>query len=249
MRAIIIEDEVRSQTVLESLLNITCPDVQVVGTADSITSSIKLIQEANPDLIFLDVQLKDGLGFQVLEELSDIDAAVIFTTAYDQYAIKAFRFSAIDYLLKPIEIEELKNAVEKTRESRHLDYAKKQLAGFIHNLNLSTNDPPLLSVSTSDSVEFVKIKEIIRCEASGAYCKIFVKDSKMIMISKVIKELEQLLQEYNFFRAHQTHLINLSEIRQYKRYDNTIMMSDNSTIPLARSRKDGFFKMINKLKI
>lgn len=249
LNAIIIEDEERSQKVLMNLLKLACPDVSLLGLADSVTSGLRLVKETSPDLVFLDIQLKDESGFSILEQLDRHVPDVIFTTAYDQYAIKAFQFSALDYLMKPIDIEELKRAVEKCKSKKHIEFSRNQIKALIHNLNISSNEAPLLSVSTSDLIEYVRINQIVRCEAHGAYCQIYLKNGRKIMISKVIKELELLLSDHNFYRIHQTHLINLSEITQYVKNINSIKMSDQSSLPLARSRKEGFFKVLNHLKI
>ena len=250
IRAIIVEDEVRSQQVLQKLLKMACPEVSVIGIQDNITSGVQLIQNTQPDLLFLDIQLKDGLGFSILETLDPGEIpAVIFTTAFDQYAIKAFRFSAVDYLLKPIELEELKKAIQKSKLKIENGFNHEQFKTLMHNLNSPKQEAPILTISTSDTIEYIRINEILRCEASGAYSSIILLNGRKIFISKVIKELEILLFDYNFFRIHQTHLINLSEVSQYFKTENSVIMSDQSSLPLARSRKEGFFGAMNKFRV
>jgi two-component system LytT family response regulator len=248
MRAVIIEDEERSRIVLQNLLGTYCPEVEVVGEAASVLTGVKSVTSLQPDLLFLDVQIAGGTGFDVLEKLNDQRVSVIFTTAYDHYALKAFKFSAIDYLLKPIDIDELKAAVRKAAASTARDEDQYKIKNLLSNLKNPTEDPVLL-VSTLEAVEFVRIREIIRCEAQGAYTQLFLKDTKSVMVSKVIKEFEFLLQEYGFYRVHQSHLINLKEVRKYVKSDNYLLMRDGAQIQLARSRKDDFFNALHKVQL
>jgi len=248
MKAIIVEDEERSRIVLQNLLETYCPEIEVIGTADSVSASIKLIRSSPPDLLFLDVQIAGGTGFDVLDKLRDIRIPVIFTTAYDHYALKAFKFSAIDYLLKPIDIDELKSAVKKVSESSQREEEQYKIQNLLSNLRNPTEDPVLL-VSTLEAVEFIRISEIIRCEAQGAYTQLFLKDSKPVMVSKVIKEFEFLLQDHGFFRVHQSHLVNLKEVRKYVKSENYLLMRDGAQIQLARSRKDEFFQALHKVQV
>ena len=248
MKAIIIEDEERSRIVLQNLLETYCPEIEVTGTADSVSSSIKLIRATPPDLLFLDVQIIGGTGFDVLDKLRDIHIPVIFTTAYDHYALKAFKFSAIDYLLKPIDIDELKSAVKKVSQSSQREEEQYKIQNLLSNLR-NPNEDPVLLVSTLEAVEFVRINEIIRCEAQGAYTQLFLKDTKPVMVSKVIKEFEFLLQDHGFFRVHQSHLVNLKEVRKYVKSENYLLMRDGAQIQLARSRKDEFFQALHKVQV
>lgn len=247
IKAVIIEDEERSRIVLQNLLETYCPEVEVVGTADSVTSGAKIVRDLQPDVLFLDVQITGGTGFDVLEKVNDLNLSVIFTTAYDHYALKAFKFSAIDYLLKPIDIEELKSAVKKVSVSSEREEDQYKIQNLLSNLKNPGEDPVLL-VSTMEAVEFVRIREIIRCEAQGAYTQLILKDTKPVMVSKVIKEFEFLLQDYGFYRVHQSHLINLKEVRKYVKSENYLLMRDGAKIQLARSRKDDFFKVLHKVQ-
>jgi two-component system LytT family response regulator len=164
------------------------------------------------------------------------------------YALKAFKFSAIDYLLKPIDIEELKNAVRRATQSQQQNGDQVKIQNLLSNLRNPTENPVLL-VSTLESVEFVRITDIIRCEAEGAYTKLILRDSKSVMVSKVIKDFEFLLQDYGFYRVHQSHLINMKEIRKYVKSENHLLMRDGAQIQLARSRKEEFFSAINKVQL
>ena len=233
---------------MQNLLETYCPEIEVIGTADSVSSSIKVIRATPPDLLFLDVQIVGGTGFDVLDKLRDIRIPVIFTTAYDHYALKAFKFSAIDYLLKPIDIDELKSAVKKVSQSSQREEEQYKIQNLLSNLR-NPNEDPVLLVSTLEAVECVRITEIIRCEAQGAYTQLFLKDSRPVMVSKVIKEFEFLLQDHGFFRVHQSHLVNLKEVRKYVKSENYLLMRDGAQIQLARSRKDEFFQALHKVQV
>lgn len=248
MKAVIVEDEERSRIVLRNLLETYCPEVEIVDTADSVNSALKILRVHQPDIVFLDVQINGGTGFDVLDKMDDLHASLIFTTAYDSYALKAFKFSAIDYLLKPIDIEELKAAVRKASISQEQTVGQVKIQNLLSNLK-NPNEDPVLLVSTLEAVEFIRIKDIIRCEAEGAYTKLFLRDLKPIMVSRVIKEFEFLLQEYGFYRVHQSYLINLKEVRKFVKSENYLIMRDGAQIQLARSRKEEFFNAINKVQL
>ncbi|HSF88595.1 MAG TPA: LytTR family DNA-binding domain-containing protein [Saprospiraceae bacterium] len=247
-KAVIIEDEERSAIVLQNLLETYCPEVLVVGQAKSVQEGIKAVNTLQPDILFLDVQIVGGTGFDILEKLNDTRVSVIFTTAYDHYALKAFKFSAIDYLLKPIDIDELKQAVKKATAPNQQAEDEYKIKNLLSNIRNPSEDPVLL-VSTLEAVEFVRIREIIRCEAQGAYTQLILKDTKSVMVSKVIKEFEFLLQDYSFYRVHQSHLINLREVRKYVKSENYLLMRDGAQIQLARSRKDDFFNVLHKVQL
>jgi two-component system LytT family response regulator len=248
MRAVIIEDEERSRIVMQNLLETYCPDVQIEGMTDSVVTGVKMLQQFAPDVVFLDVQINGGTGFDVLEKAEGLKSAVIFTTAYDQYALKAFKFSAIDYLLKPIDIDELKAAVKKVKDSNRQEEDQYKIQNLISNFKNPSQDPVLL-VSTLEAMEFVRITDIIRCEAQGAYTQLFLRDQRPVLVSKVIKEFEFLLQEYGFYRVHQSHIINLKEVRKYVKSENYLLMRDGAQIQLARSRKDEFFSALHKVQL
>jgi two-component system LytT family response regulator len=248
LKAVIIEDEERSRIVLQNLLETYCPEIDIVGSADSVTTGVNIIRALQPDVLFLDVQISGGTGFDVLEKLHDLRVSVIFTTAYDHYALKAFKFSAIDYLLKPIDIEELKSAVQKATSIGRQEEDQYKIQNLLSNIK-NPNEDPVLLVSTSEAVEFVRIRDIVRCEAQGAYTQLFLRDTKPVMVSKVIKEFEFLLQDYGFYRVHQSHLINLKEVRKYVKSENYLLMRDGAQIQLARSRKDEFFTALHKVQL
>lgn len=245
---VIIEDEERSRNVLKKMVAKHCPNLKILGEADDVDKGIEIINQYKPMLIFMDIQLKDGSGFDILKNLGKINSKIIFTTAFDNYAIKAFKFSALDYLLKPIEINELVNSVKRLEESELMQQTY-QIDNLISNLEKPQNEPPLLIVSTIKNFEFLNINEIIRCKAAGAYSEVFMKDHSKYIVSKVIKEFEFLLKEHGFIRVHQSHLINLREVKRYIKGDNLIVMNDDSLISVSKSRKEGFLKGIRERSI
>lgn len=245
MRSVIIEDENRNRIVLESLLETYCQDVEVIGHADGVGSGLKLINETDPDLIFMDIRIIGGTGFDILEKLDTIHAKIIFITAYDQYAFKAFKFSAIDYLLKPIDIDELKRAVQRAKASDST-LNEQQIQSLLTNLKNPALEDPVLLVSTLETIEFIRINEIARIEAQGGYSNIIMKDQKKLLASKVLKEFDNLLKDYSFFRVHQSHLINLTWIDKYIKGQHCVVLRDGVKIQIARNRKESFFEVLGK---
>ena len=245
MRALIIEDEIRNQKILSQLLEENCPSIEIIGYAESVTDARKLIGDHLPDLIFLDIQLKNGTGFDILESLGSNAPYVIFTTAYDQYALKAFKFAAIDYLLKPIIREELISAVNKA-ETESIQDQKISLRNLIRNLR-SESKETFITISGMTKVDFVKVHDIVRIVANGAYSQIVLSSGDTYTVSKVIKDYQELLADFNFFRVHQSHLINLKKVKRYYKGDHIVIMEDGEEVPVARNRKDDFLKAMGKI--
>ena len=248
MKAVIIEDEERNRIVLQSLIETYCSEVEIIGHADSVRTGVQLVRSKNPQLIFMDVQLIGGTGFDILNKLEDYAGGLIFTTAYDQYAVKAFKFSAIDYLLKPIDVDELKNAVRRALEVDKMNINRYKFQNLISNLKKPEGEDPVLLVSTLDTIEFVRMEDIVRVEAQGAYSEVYKKDNTKIMVSKVIKEFEYLLNDHGFYRVHQSHILNLSCIKKYIKSDHCLELRDGMKIQLARSRKEQFFEVMKKMQ-
>lgn len=242
IRALIIEDEVRNQRMLNQLLETHCPQVEVLGFCEKVGDAIAQIGHQKPDLIFLDIQLKDGSGFDILSKLEDQLPKIIFTTAYDQYAIKAFKYSAIDYLLKPIITEELRAAVDRCASVEESDSEKIKM--LLEHLN--PNKQEYLTISTQKSTEYLKISEIIRFEAQGSYCQIFMSDGTKHMISRVLKDFISKLKNQGFFRVHQSHFINLRYVKSHSKGEHLVTMSDGSQVAVSRQNKDAFISEMAK---
>ncbi len=246
IKAILVEDETLSADLLCSMIQDHCPSVQLLGMAHDVSSAVQLINSLKPDLIFLDIEMQTGTGFDVLHQLDSKNLKVIFTTAYDHYALKAIKFSAVDYLLKPIDVLELKEAVSKVDTSKEAVHSG-QLDLLMKNLNNLRNKDFSISLSTMDGIEFIPIKQIIHLEANGPYTHFYIKDRAKLMISKNLKEYELMLAEHDFFRVHNSHLINLNEIKRIVKSDGGYaVMSDDTSIAISPKKKDELMSLIQK---
>jgi len=226
LRAVIIDDERKSRENLELLLQSFVENVDIVGTADGVYTGIKAINEKEPDVVFLDIHLANGDGFQVLDGIENRHQNIIFVTGHEEHAVKAFRSDAIDYLLKPVSIEHLQDAVERVRNR-------------VQNESKSENG--ILALSTSKGIQFVKTEDILYCKGDGAYTYFFLKNGERITTSKNLKEYENKLSEYNFFRSHKSYLINLSEIKTYIRGEGShAVMTNGDNVGVSKRRKDEF---------
>ncbi len=247
LRAVIVEDEKRSRETLSGLLKLYCKNVEVVAEADGVKSGISAITEYKPDIIFLDIQMPDGSGFKLLEELDDYNFDVIFTTAYDQFAIKAIKFSALDYLLKPIFPDDLKVAVNKAEEKQKQQNLKPNIDALLGNYKRPDEEPNIV-LSTSDKVSVVKISEIVRCESSNYYTFFYFIDRKRILVSRTLKDNEELLSEYNFLRIHKSHLINLKYATTFSRNERGfVLMADGSEVPVSRRKREKVLEILSNL--
>ncbi len=244
IRAILIDDEVNSLQNLQQKLEGFCPDINVVATSQKPEEGILLIRQHQPDVVFLDIEMPRMSGFRMLEELGEYDFDIIFTTAYNHYSIDAIRISAFDYLIKPIGIEDLQQAVERLGKSRNkqtkekIDILKKSLSD-----NRSQEDK--IAISTSEGIEFIPIKNILHIESKSNYSKIFLPENKSIMVTKILKDFEEMLLPYNFYRIHNSHLINLNYIKKYVRSEGgQVMLQDGTLIDISRRKKEEFLKLI-----
>lgn len=240
-RAIIVEDEFRLREALSIMLEMQAAEkVQIVGYAESRDEAIKMIDRLKPDLVFMDIMLKNGTGFDVLQQIAHRSFHLIFTTAYEEYAIRAFKYSAIDYLLKPVDPEELEIAISRIEQMNIRLIEKEQLRELDNNLQ---RFPDRLVLPTQEVMHVVKIEQIIRCETSGSYTTFHSDGRKSIMVSKSLKNYEDILLPPMFFRVHQSHLINTGYIVSFSK-EGLVQMSDGSSIPIARAKKDSFFKLM-----
>jgi two-component system, LytTR family, response regulator len=247
IKAVIIEDELHSRNFLNNLVAEFCPQVSIAGMAASVAEAVALIKQTEPQIVFLDIEMQTGTGFDVLQQLDKRNFHVIFTTAYDHYAIKAIKFSAVDYLLKPINLEELQAAVAKAIENIEKKTGENQLELLIKNLKRPAGEDFSISLSTSDGVEFIQLSNIIRLEASGPYTTFFMKDGRKIMVSRNLKEYEMLLTDHGFFRVHNSHIINLKEVRKMIKTDGGYaVMNDDSMITISPKKKEEFMELMGQ---
>ncbi|WP_109098837.1 LytTR family DNA-binding domain-containing protein [Aquimarina sp. AU58] len=246
LKAVIVEDEKHSRENLKQFLEEFCTDITVTSMATSVSEAITILSSTKPDVVFLDIELQTGTGFDVLNQISNFNFEVVFTTAFDQYAIKAIKFSSLDYLLKPIDLEELQNAVEKVRKKKNQKIYKKQLETLM--LNLKQQKPKLnkICLATAEGFEFVNIDDIIFCKANGSYTSFIMKNESKLLVSKHLKEYENLLLEQDFMRVHNSYLINLKEVKKFVKSDGGyIIMNNDISVSISRSKKEDFLKVMS----
>jgi len=243
MKAIIIDDEQKGREILQKLIEQYCDnDLEIVAVASNVIDAFKLIGFHKPQLIFLDIEMPGGNGFSLLDKFSTTDFKVIITTAFDDYAIKAIKHHAFDYLLKPIDIDELVQAVASVKAAISRETADKKELPALQRLSLSSR----LALPVKDGIFYLIVSDIMRVESDGGYSTFHTGDGKKYVVSKNLKEYEDLLPEKEFFRVHKSHLINIKKVKKYIRTDgNFIEMEDGSIVEIARRKKDEFLQMMN----
>ncbi|MBI3501588.1 MAG: response regulator transcription factor [Bacteroidetes bacterium] len=245
INAIIIEDEKKSASALEELLKRNCPEVSLLGKAGSVKEGYDLFYKTKPDLIFLDVMLGDGSGFDVLEKLSDLKFEVIFTTAHEKFAIKAIKYSALDYLLKPIDAEELKIAVGKIAGRNQKFSNEENLRSLLENVKQKEDQFSKITFPSGHAYEIVSIKDIIRCEANDNYTNVFLSNGKKLLVSGTLKQYEDLLPEKDFVRVHHSNLINMAHMVRFMKEDGGYAeMSDGSKVEVSRRKRDDLLQRL-----
>jgi two-component system LytT family response regulator len=247
IRVIILDDEIKSIESLKILLQDFCEGVEIKAVCQNVAEAEEAIHKFNPDLVFIDIQLQRETGFDLLDKIKNTPFEVIFTTAYSEYAIKAFKFSAIDYLLKPIDIQELQIALKKVekRMMNKTDDVADRLRELLQNMRVGASENYKLALPTSDGLTFVKISEILYCEASGNYTEITLINNKKYVVSRTLKEYDDLLSEQNFFRIHHSYLINLNEIKKYVRGEGGhVIMNNDKLLDVSKRKKEGFLSRI-----
>jgi two-component system LytT family response regulator len=238
IKAIIVDDEPNCCESLATLLERYCPEVKVADICYSGEAALAAIKDQPPQIVFLDIEMPIMNGFQMLEEISELNFELIFTTSYDQYAIKAVRFSALDYLLKPIDREELQQAVQKAK--KRLQYPlPQQLEILFHKLNHPVTPIQKIAMPTMEGLQLISVNDIISCISNSNYTILHLKNNIKLTASRTLKEVEELLEEYAFLRVHHSHVVNLNEINKYIKGDGGyLFMSDGSTLDVSRSRKE-----------
>jgi len=239
LRAVILDDEPNCSKTMELLLREFCPQVTLLATYNHPSKATAFLSSNEIDLLFLDIDMPILNGFELLDQLQPVNFHIIFTTAYDQYAVKAFKYSAYDYLLKPIDENELASAVERLTGKKQPD--NSQAAHLISVYNSKTSTPDRIALPTSDGVEFIETASILRCESDSNYTRVFfVNDQKEFLICKTLKDIEGILGSELFLRVHNSHLINKKQVKKLVKADGGyLIMNDGAEIPLARSKKGG----------
>ena len=249
LKALIVDDEPNAVDFINSVIGEHCPGLEVVGKAHNMTEGIKRIRELKPDLVFLDVEMPNGTGFDLLSHFPDKEFDVIFITAFNHYAIKAIKFSAVDYILKPLNITEFIEAVNKVIQKRSESPVQMNDNFRVLMENLRSPVPSRLAIPTADGMEYLNPREIIRIEADRSYSWFYLTGNRKLLVSKNLKEFQDLLGDRNFFRSHNSHLINLKYVRKFVRKEGGyIEMQDGEQIPVSRNRKDLFIVHMSRFR-
>lgn len=245
LQAILIDDESSSRNSLRQKVLAYCPDIAIVAECESGEEGLKAIEEKKPDIVFLDVEMPRMNGFTMLQQLKNRSFELIFTTAYDHYAIKAIRYSALDYLVKPVEVEELKESVKKAREKREQNTPNARVETLLHNLLDEKSLHSRIAIPSMEGLQFIETGAIIYLEAKSNYTEIFVKDLPKITVAKTLKEFDDLLPSSAFVRIHHSYLINKNHVLKYiKGEGGQVVMRNGSILDVARRKKEEFMKAI-----
>lgn len=247
-RAVIIDDEIRSRETLREMLKLYCSEVEIVAEGEDVKSGLKAIRNHNPELVFLDIKMPDGSGFDLLRQLLPIDFKLIFITAYEEYAIKAFKFNAIDYITKPVDPDELKSAVSKVTmsiSSENFDDRLKQMLNDYMKPMRADNKKVVLK--TAEAIHVIDTDDIVRCESDSNYTRFYLNDGEKIIVSKSIKEYAEFLEGRNFFRVHHSHMINMNFLKRFKKDELFCVLKDNTEVPVSFRKRNELLKILKTL--
>lgn len=248
MKAVLIDDEISNLENLRTLLNKHCPQVSIMATAQNVTDAVDVIEKYLPDLVFLDIQMGKRTGFDLLRLVQTQNFEVIFVTAYDQYGIQAVKFAALDYLLKPIDIEELINAVSKAESKLSTQIRTSQLDFLMQQLKKPDANMSKIALQMQSEIRYVALSEIIRCEADNTYTHFYLSGSEKILVSKPLKEYADLLKPNGFIRTHQSHLVNPKYVKSWLKEDGgVLLLSSEEKIPISKPNKDNVRKALRGL--
>lgn len=243
MRAILIEDQKDIREELEQVISENCADVELSGSAGSVVSAVKLIREVQPDLLFLDIELPDGTGFDLLDIL-DVPVKVIFITGSDAHAIKAFKYAALDYLLKPVDPAELVVAVDRAKKGAVLD---DERLSIYRNSATGERMPDRIALHTAEKIQFIDIADIMRCMADGNYTRFFLKGNTSLLVARTLKDYDKLLSGAGFLRVHQSHLVNMKHVKEYIKSDGGyLVMQDGTKVPISTRKKAEVLEIIDR---
>jgi two-component system LytT family response regulator len=246
--ALIVDDEPAQQELLSNMLRKNFPNYELKAICSDVNSGIEKINYYQPELVFLDVVMPPKTGFDLLSSYKQVPFEVIFTTSHEQFAINAFKVSAVDYLLKPFGAEELKTALQKFEQRIAAKQSMQHFETLLHNIHNNTSDKARIALPTLNGFVFVQASDILRCEGDNVYTIIWMADKTKHLISKTLKECEELLTQYNFFRIHQSHLINMRHINEYIKGDGGIVkMIDGAMLDVSRRKRDEFLMVLNKI--
>lgn len=239
--AVIIDDEPRTREVIQKMLSVYCPNITIVAQGDSVETGFQAITSTKPDVVFLDIKLSDGTGFDLLKRFGKIEFYFFIITAYEEYAVQAFKFSALDYLLKPIDSADLIEAVEKLAKTINIEETNRRFELLMNNFESPDQQSKKIVLKTHENIYVVQVKDIIRCESINNSTRFFIVNHGKVMVSKTLKEFEELLSPLGFTRCHQSHLINNSYIASYQKFPKLqLKLKDGSVIPVSFRKKSVF---------
>lgn len=247
IKTIIIEDEQQSAEVLTLMLKDFSDVIEITDTCNTPAKGIESIRKNSPKLVFLDIEMPKMNGFDMLKKLGVVDFYIIFTTAYNKYAINAIKISALDYLLKPIDKDELGRAIHKCQQEIEQKNISYKIDILMKNISQHNALEKTLTLTSLDGVRFIKMKDIIRLEAKGRYTKFYLLNKETIVTSRTLGDFEETLLANGFFRIHETHIVNLHFIDRFHKGNNYVLLTDNTELPIARRRKEDFMKLIPKI--
>jgi len=246
LKAVVIEDEPKTREAITNIINRLCHDIKVVATGHNVQTGIDAIYNARPDVLLIDIELSDGNAFDILRHIFNIDFQIIFVTAHEGYALKAIKFNAFDYILKPFSVEELTSVLEKATKEVNKKKTEVYLESLLHSIDERENKRIVLK--TADEIHLVNISDIIHCEADSSYTHFFLKDGSQLTASNHLKEYEELLKDHHFFRVHHSHLVNLNEVKKFhKSGGGYVLMTNGKKIPVSSRKKERLFKTFNSL--
>jgi two-component system LytT family response regulator len=244
IRTLIVDDEANNRERLHRMIADHFPRIEIIGEVDGVATGVKAINDLHPELVLLDIKMGDGDAFDLLEKVGDIFFKIIFITAFEEYAVKAFKFSALDYLLKPVQIEQLRNALDKA-ESQIMDELKLKLNGL--QLNIKSKEAKTLVLKTSEKIFLLKTSDIIRCESDWNYTKFYSAEGQQYMVSQSLKQYEDILAGHGFFRIHKSHIVNLSFIKSFDKKNEVVTLKEGTSLPVSRRKKAELIELFDKL--
>ncbi len=241
---VVIDDEPKARETIINILQLSPTKLKIIGQADDVKSGFDVINTQKPDLVLLDINLPDGTGFDLLKKFEKINFKVVFITAHEEYAVIAFKFSALNYILKPVASGELLQSVEKASESIHKEETELKLSAFLSNLDKIRK----IVLKTAKSIHIVNVKDIIHCEADGNYTNFYLDNGEKLMVSKTLKDYSEMLEQAGFFRTHQSHLVNLDHISRYDKTEGGHLVMDNeSIVPVSSRKKETLFRLFESM--
>ncbi len=244
--AILVDDLPAALTLLENDIKSKHPTISIIGKAASVVEAAKLLRKQQPDILFLDIMLGDGTGFDILEIFPDLRSKIIFVTASDEFAIRAFKFAAIDYVLKPYSDEDLKTAIDKAKEQIQPD--RKQLDVLKESITTPNQKPKKISLHTLDKIVVVDLDDIVRCQSDNNYTTFFFQDGSKILVTKTLKYFSDMLKNYQFLRVHQSHLVNLKYVKAFIKSDGGyLILKDKNTVPVSVRKRPEVIEALNTI--